>query len=312
MKISTYLAPIFVFCVIGNMYAQELALFNIYDYGKPNDDTVAFISLSDVYPLSEHPNSLTVPDLRETEIEDIRQFTYITLDSIYRKQFLAKTNVSEHDKVFIYSYLKNKLISLPVCNLKVIVVLSPYADENEISLNFSQYDYSIGFEVPKQFLNDFETYYGNTFVYIGKKSPFVLNERIPITWTRVGLNDFPISSITYDTLYAGKCTSGKVYSFETEDLSYFVKEWISLNDNWIAAKHVLIKSRKTTKTICEKLIYSGESTGFAELDNQWTGKLFKNKPPVILGFTWEAYGCQNITLISPKQREIITNCDNRH
>lgn len=310
IKTQRYLIPILVFVMLGNINAQELTLFNIYAHEKPNKDTVAFISLSDCYPLSEHPDSLAIPDLSEKGIEEASQFEYIQLDSIFRKQFLSKTGVSEYDKVFIYSYSKNKLIFLSVHDLKVVAFLNPYRDQWDWPYN--QGDYMIGFEVNIQLVSHFEPYFENTLVYVGKKSPFSLNQLIPITWKKVGLMDFPPSSTTYDTLYTGKCIVGEIYQFETANFNYFVKDWISFNDNLVAAKQLIIQSLKTNKIVCEKLFYSGESTSFAEINNQWTGKLFKNKPFVILGFTWESFGCQSILFIHSEQREISINCDNRH
>ena len=47
-------------------------------------------------------------------------------------------------------------------------------------------------------------------------------------------------------------------------------------------------------------------------NSQWTGTLFKNKPPVIFGFTSESFGCSVITLMEKAGGEIPINCDNRH
>ncbi|MCA1751402.1 MAG: hypothetical protein LC670_06345, partial [Flavobacteriales bacterium] len=58
--------------------------------------------------------------------------------------------------------------------------------------------------------------------------------------------------------------------------------------------------------------YSGESRSFAPLDNQWTGKLFKNQPQVIFGFSYHSFGCPRITFLHPDKEKININCDNRH
>jgi hypothetical protein len=50
----------------------------------------------------------------------------------------------------------------------------------------------------------------------------------------------------------------------------------------------------------------------SEYIEQWTGKLFKNKPPVILGFQYVAFGCPGITFLSPTEKDIYIYCDNRH
>ncbi len=46
--------------------------------------------------------------------------------------------------------------------------------------------------------------------------------------------------------------------------------------------------------------------------NQWTGKLFKDYPPVLFGFVWQSFGCDNIDIIQLPLTTIPILCDNRH
>ena len=102
---------LFVFLLIAvngltNLTAQDLQIFDLMYYEKDSTHSIAFISLSDVYGLSEHPDSLAVPQffggmtgegvsIEDREIEDkaIKAAQYFVLDSTYRKRFLSKTNI---------------------------------------------------------------------------------------------------------------------------------------------------------------------------------------------------------------------------
>ncbi len=297
--------------VIGltNSTAQDLKVFDLTYYEKDSIQSIAFISLSDIYPLSEHQDSLAIPDLTDKNEEEANQFEYFKLSARYRQQFLNQTKISETDKVFIYSYSKNKLISFPVSNLNVIACLNIYGAE----WPYSQFDFMIGFEIDKRYLTDYEKYYVNTFVCIGKKSPFVMNQLSPIVWQKIDSKEFPSKEpISYDTSYAGKSLPGDTYKYEKDGLLYYVQELVRISDNWTSVKRLLVINTKTKKTICEKNYYSGESASFAPLDNQWTGMLFKNKPPVIFGFHYVSFGCPSITFINSTEKDIYINCDNRH
>jgi hypothetical protein len=50
----------------------------------------------------------------------------------------------------------------------------------------------------------------------------------------------------------------------------------------------------------------------ANIREQWTGRLFKNKPPVSFGFEYQSFGYHGITLLSETEKEIWISCDNRH
>ncbi|OOV49996.1 hypothetical protein B1J94_03585 [Leptospira kirschneri serovar Grippotyphosa] len=55
---------------------------------------------------------------------------------------------------------------------------------------------------------------------------------------------------------------------------------------------------------------------FVDLDSvrwrrQWTGKMFKNRPPVIFGFFYEDYKCEVIDFLKLPKSGILISCDNR-
>lgn len=45
---------------------------------------------------------------------------------------------------------------------------------------------------------------------------------------------------------------------------------------------------------------------------QWTGEIFKDRPPVIFGFLFHSSGCPSIDFIEQSENSVRINCDNRH
>lgn len=317
---------------LTSLIAQDLAIF---DLELRKNESVGFISLSDVYPLSERPDSLAIPNL-EDELNDklgklpenptdesiekvkdqfIKNAEYFILSSKYRKIFLSKTKILETDLVFIYDYSLDVLISFTVKNLNIVACLNIYGAD----WPYSQNDYMIGFEINKKFLTGFGKYPSNTLVYVGKENPFVQGQLKHIVWKKIETTDFPTSAVSSkDTselreyFRAYQYVTGTTYKYEKEGLQYFIQDFIRLQDNFIPAKRLIVIDLKTKETIFNKHYFSSEGTSFAPLNNQWTGKLFKNKPPVIFGFQYESFGCPSITLLDSMENEVGINCDSRH
>ncbi|MDR2126683.1 MAG: hypothetical protein LBP63_07625 [Prevotellaceae bacterium] len=303
---------------------------------------VGFISLSDIYPLINHPDSLAIPDLKDMKKEQIQ---YFMLNSEFRKRFLAGTKISETDKVFIYDYSTDVLHSFFVKHLNVVAYLNNYRSPDEccpyssICDHCDQYDYRIGFEIKKQFLTGLSVSYENVLVYVGKGNPFERGQMKAIVWEKVNSNDFPLAKANHkiDSVYniSKIAARGNTYLYETNELQYFIKDFTHVIQDFTHAnyyhverRHLLIIDKKNSKVVVEELFYSSESSSPNELNfgidredfpapeyenykYQWTGKLFKNKPPVVFGFEWVAYQCPHITWIGSTKENIVINCDNR-
>ncbi|WP_296148902.1 oxidoreductase [uncultured Flavobacterium sp.] len=292
----------------SSIYAQDIKLFEISD----SDEKTVFISLSDIYPVSEHADSLAIP-------EDKRNSEHLILSQKYRKRFLAKTKIAETDKVFLYDYAKNKLVSLSVKNLDVVANLSPYETEGETP--HSQYDYMIGFQIDKKSAKDFGNLSNEILIYVGKENPFAEKQLTAIIWKKISSKEFPSKKIKDEFgVLKQKYNTGDCYSFKYENLEYFIQDF--LRDKSIFARRLLVLDSKTKAIIYEELFSEGESDSLAPLNfinkedannmNQWTGKLFKNKENVIFGFEYHSFGFPYITVLSKKPTQIKIYCDNRH
>ena len=310
---------------------QDLDLYLLRDLEVNTNRKVAFISLSDNYPLSKHPDSLAIPDLCDIKKEDLE---YFKLSSEYRKRFLSKTKISEIDSVFVYDYSTDILLSFPVKNLNVVAYFNVYGSVEGCLCSqgkspCDQYDYMIGFEISKSLLKGLGEHSNYTFVYVGKENPFVQGQMKPIVWKKINSNDFPFAKADFQTIIP---TKGNAYLYESNEFRYFIQDYVSpyYNDKTtnkmyeIGIRHLLVVDIKSEKVVAERIFSRGESImpaplnfginneDYVEFIFQWTGKLFKNKPPVMFGFEWYSFGCESITLLDSTAGDIWISCDNRH
>jgi len=309
MKVKNIFIIFSFFFLTFNVNAQDLNIFTLIERSKE----AVFVSLSDIDRLSEHPDSLSIPDLSYIEKENYEEFNYIKLSSEYRARFLLRTKISETDKIFIYSYLKDTLVSIPINELKAVAWLNGYTNPAECPC--PDYYYQIGFELDNRFLKGFESNYTNTLVFIGQKNPFVKNQVEQVVWQKIDSTEFPAKSITLEVNYNFgnkdfEYEYGESYKFENKEYQFFIRRLNKKNEQF--GLRLLVIDQKTKENIFEKLYYSGESASFAPIDNQWVGYLFKNKPIVIFGFQYHSFGCPIIDFVDSDEKGIRINCDNRH
>jgi len=302
--------------------AQSIDLFYLVDLEENTSNKVGFISLSNIYPLSEHPDSLAIPYLDTIENKNLIQ--YFKLTEEYRKRFLTKSKISEADSVFIYDYSSDILRSFAVKNLNVAASLSIYRDINEYPLG--QYDYQIGFEINKKQLSGIMQY--GALAFVGKSNPFQKGQMKPIVWSKITSKEFPNNKISKPNLIQ-KSKSENSYLYNSDNYDYFVKDYtITIQDNGyeydIKKRLLIVINKRNGKVIIERLFSDSEGTSVAplnfgidnssqtDLKEQWIGKLFKDKPEVFFGFEWVSFGCPNIIFLNSKEKDIYINCDNRH
>lgn len=292
----------------------ESGLFDLQS--ENGNERMGFISLSDIYPLSEHPDSLAIPDVSGKPFDSIRCFK---LEKKYRKSFLTETGISENDRVFVYDYAANVLVSFWVKELHVVANLNGYASEEDAP--FSQFDYMIGFEIDRNLLKGIkDEYFNNTIVFVGAENPFVIGKLKRVMWKKIDKKQFPLAKMSKKTLLLPKgYKHGGSYTFAKDSLQYYVQDFSQ--EYWVVARRLLVIHSKTGKVIFERVYELSEGTGMAPLNNtnpdvgndiQWTGILFKNKAPVIFGLQYFSFGCPEISFLDKKEKDMYINCDNRH
>lgn len=303
-----------LFLISGSINAQDIAVYQLQNFEKAKGVSIAFVSLSDSYTLNEHPDTSAVPDVSAMNPMAAR---YFRLENVYRERFLTGVNLSEKDSVFINDYAKGKLHAIAVHEVPVLAVLNQYADEDEYP--YTQEDYMIGFEVPPGKLQGLSENYANTFVATGKENPFAQGKLQPLQWKVITPAEFPII-VFKDSASTRDMKMGNAYQAENESFRFYIQEYLK-NDE-LFARRLLVFNASEKEPLRKAFYFNTESTGHAPLNNvnsendpgmyQWTGNLFKNKPPVLFGFLFHTFGCPEISFLHKRERDLYIRCDNRH
>ncbi len=314
------LLVLFLFLVFflseSNVIAQDLNVFYLIPYEKTAKQTVGFISMSDVYFPSESPDSAAIPSM---ELLDTVQSKHFYLDSIYRKRFLEGTHITPTDSVFIYNYESHLSASFSVKSLKVIAKLNDYRSDDEYP--HQAYDYQIGFEIPSAIRKKLCPNYFFPLVCIGKKNPFIKGQMKPIVWTKVPAKEFPPYEVdTTNRWVLRNVKRGTTYRATLVGYTIFAQDILSNENDNLAARQLIVTDSKTNTLVRNDCFYDSESTMPAPLNlmtnekmiNQFVGRLFKGKPPVIMGFEYMSFGCDKITFLKKDLPPVYINCDNRH
>ncbi|MFD2909590.1 hypothetical protein ACFSX9_12705 [Flavobacterium ardleyense] len=280
----------------------DLIIYPLNSYEKVTNKSTGFIPLTDIFPWSEHKDSIAIADeyLGNNEIGEFH-----TLSEKYRTRFFKLMKIKETDKVFIYNYRLDSIYTFQVKELPLLAHISLYGAEAPIHPD----DYLIGFDLENKLsIKDMGVYY-DALVYVGSENPFNQGKIKPIIWKKIPTNQFP-KEVKSEKIDATKIS--KLYKFQINNLDYYL-----LNDN-----HLVIVESANKKIILEEIFVEGESASSAPLSfddvvneslpEQWTGDLFKNKPPVFFGFLYQSFGCSAINFIEKPYNSIYLHCDNRH
>ncbi len=301
------------------VFAQQPVVYSLqWHQYRTGEEVHHFVSVSDRYWLKEHPDSLAIPDQylgNRTEPAE----TYFKLTGEYRDRCLKATDISENDIVYVYDYKKDILLRFYVKGLNLIAVLNHYTGVNENPI--SQYDYRIGFEINPKYLNRFSKYYPHVLVSIGRSNPFTRGKMKPMTWTKTEISLFPSDTkLIKEDQWLANSTAGDTYYFKMDNLTYFAQN--IMVDAGFAARHLAVIDSQSKALLFEQ-VYAGSEGGdptplnnihpeYNIYLNQFAGQLFRNNPPVVLGFMYRSFGCTGIEFVTGNKERVYIHCDNRH
>lgn len=283
--------------------------FNIYSVSmmqrKELMDT--FISVSDIYT-DPHP----VPEeiIKKQSELPFDQLQYMELDGKYRKKMLDGIHITEKDSLYLYNYEFNQLQRVPVSKLKAVAYLSPYSPEN---VEVDPGSYMVGFQIDTQKGMDIFDEYNHAIAYFGTKNPFVENKIKAMQWGKAG------ADIAKKYFSPSKLKSGNTFQARYENLTYYLQDYIG--NEMITERKLAVINDRNEKIFEKTITTGGDGAEFYPLNgidtdevnnHQWTGYLFKGKPPVIFGFVAQSFGCPTITFLDKNQKDFTINCDNRH
>lgn len=286
--------------------------FNIFSLSvissaEKDSDMDIFISVSDVYKGIQPIPATIIKNQKQMSFEERQHFE---LDDPSRKKLLEGIHLTENDSLYIYEYGYNKLQRMPISQLKAVAYLSPYSDSEDVDPE----SYMMGFQVAThQKITDYDRY-NTAIAYFGNKNPFVENKMKAVKWQKAG------ADISKKYFSQSKLTLGKTYQSQYENLTYYLQDY--LEEGNIADRKLVVINDHNEK-VAEKIFSlagsdGGEFMPLYGIDadeaniSQWTGHLFKGKPPVIFGFIAQSFGCPSISFLDQKEEDFPINCDNRH
>ncbi len=296
---------------------SDIKLYYASSFYKENDGKIrtAFLNLSETYFENNcNDNSDTNKNLILTESDLIKDT--VRLNQNQRMKLLNKLRLSESDKVFVYLMKNDSVLSFNIKALPAIACMNVYGPYD--NYQNQEDDYEFGFDLGKNITDS------DNFVFIGKENPFQTGKLKPIVWEEVGYHDFPkkfnINIIDNRRIsWFEGIEPGQSYKFSANNLNYYIQNLEK--DEKLEHRYMIVIDSRTSDIIYENVLIDSESTNLIPLNienskqeyyNQWTGKLFKNKPIVIFGFLGHNFGCPSITVLDKTEPTIPILCDNRH
>lgn len=230
------------------------------------------------------------------------------LNTKNRKTFFEAANLSETDTLYYYIFGQESIIKYTLSSLDLSAFLSPYEEPyNDVR------SYFIGFNIPES------QHYDHSLVFIGKQNPFVIGAIEPIIWSKINRSEFPNIECRYDTLDIATeyvDTPFANLAFEAKGLQYYLCIVDASGQN----NHLVVIDSTSNEIVFDR-VFTLIEEDYMPLDiignkkyhyPQWTGKLFKNMPIALYGFTPSMFGCPEIQFIDKNTEDILINCDNRH
>ncbi|TZF94892.1 hypothetical protein FW781_13400 [Chryseobacterium panacisoli] len=286
--------------------------FNIFSLSiissaEKDSDMDIFISVSDIYKGVQPVPADILKNQKQMTYEERQHFE---LDAPSRKKLLEGIHLTDNDSLYIYGYGSNKLQRIPISQLKAVAYLSPYTDSEDLDPD----SYMMGFQVAThQKITDSDKF-DNAIAYFGNKNPFVENKMKAMKWQKAG------ADISKKYFSPSKLISGKTYQTQYENMTYYLQDY--LEEGNITERRLAVindhKEKIAEKTFSLAGSDGGEFLPLYGIDTdeanifQYTGHLFKGKPPVVFGFIAQSFGCPSISFLDKKERDFPINCDNRH
>jgi len=295
---------------------DDLAVYDYQIIHEENTPTAGFVVLSDMFPFGDfkEDNIIAPENLGEFEYTNDN---YHQLKGIYRKRFLNQLKIEESDFLYVNNLSTNKLKTFRVSDLKLTAFLTPYGPDIPIH----NWDYLIGFELDSLTL-PFSTpeVYGHTiFSCVADKNPFNKGKAQLMKWEKIDSSEF-IWEMSEDERpkFMLPPTYKEAYLFKWGKLNFYVRE--IQGGEFLFGHYLVVADAKTNEKITSMFFFESEGTYLEPLngqknaytDRQFTGYIFKDKPPIIYGFQSNSFGCPYISFASKTQELLWLRCDNRH
>ncbi|NVK04141.1 MAG: hypothetical protein HWD92_04935 [Flavobacteriia bacterium] len=282
---------------------------NLYSISSSSNGVyyIEFIPLSEALQSGEEPEDLALPPYLMSDAHEIDPDTLFYLENEYRNSVLEFAGIDETDSVYVFDLAKNHIESFPVSAFRIVAFINPYGAD----LPYRKTDYIFGLDVTKRSEKGDRTYNRQEFASIEEFNPFIEGSAIRIEWNEINEADYP-AELTIDW---PEYSPTKCYSFAFEDYMYFAR----IYRKGQAEYGIKIDIRRGGQFIWSRTDYSSEGSDpilpmLYNNDNfsHWTGRWFRNKPPVLFNVYVVSFGCPAVYYIHEQGNVQSLICDNRH
>jgi len=298
---------------------KELELYKLSSSENTPNGKVGFVSLTDGYAFTDDDKSLVIAREHLGEKEFIDD-NYHVLSARHRSRFLAGLRIRETDSIFIYHFLSDAIYAAQISTMALVAKINKYGAQTPVK----QRDYMIGFEIGESILSldAVRNYYSTTLVNIGMENPFNNGQLRPVLWEKIAASRFPISNETLkDSMKIKEDLPTETFEFLTGNLHYYLQN--HRKNGKLYARHFKVYRASSGTLLLDKTFDPGEGAALLSLNTirnkkqnksiaLWTGKLFKNRPPIITDFISHSFGCPAIYFLAQTETPIYIRCDNRH
>lgn len=208
---------------------------------------------------------------------------------------------SPEDTVFIFNFSQDSIIKYAIEELPAIAYEDIYSQGGD---GQSGYDYTFGLDLGEKY-----TLRGESLAYIGNENPFQTKEVKALNWNKIDNEAFPIKKD-----FADPSQEIVTFEFQTPELKYYLQKYIQG-----CSIDLVVTDNSNDSIVYYRNYHSRESiavpchfgTG-SDLTYGWTGKIFKNRSPIIYGLESHIFGCPKIEFIAEEEHFFVILCDNRH
>lgn len=283
---------------VGNHEMDTLELV-VYDAGG------SFVSMSVNPNLGRDLPPVIEKKYLESTVNDRQDHV---LNAKNRKLFFEAAKLNETDTLYCYSFESDTILKYQLSEVELGAFLSPYGELPDDVRN-----YFIGFNVPEP-----KNVHG-TLAYIGKQNPFVTGQLMPTFWSEIDRSEFPEIACRYDTLEVDEKHVKDPYQnllFKAHGYHYY----LTIIDMHRVNNHLVVVDNETHQVVFERVYqFIGEEYQTFNLIGKkvhhqmhWVGKLFKDRPVALYGFTPAMWGCNSVQFVGGQTADLHIYCDNRH
>ncbi len=285
-----------------------LGFRTIYDTNR-----IGFVSLTDRYPFHPHPDSSIISEEMRKEPSGVK-YNHHVIGSDKRALFLKNLSIQEDDQLFAFDFQHDTVVTFPVSELKLVGSLSPYISERDFPV--PEYYFQIGFEIPYEPVRMMHRYSYHEIIYIGKANPFKVGEATPILFEEISFENY----LKEDQEQKDTTGKYKYLRFSHNGYDFYTKVFAG---QYYFARKMRVFHRSSGQKVLDREYGRGEGASASIIRTpamdiirepylQWTGGIFRGKPPVIIGMEYQSFGCEPVDFLDPAIPRIYFWCDNRH